>query len=261
MPRFSKAELNVLDTEIQNLQKKGVVQLAQFHPDQYISTMFVVPKKDGGNRPIINLKRLNQNIPYRHFKMEGIHMLKDLLQKGDYMCKLDLQDAYFCIPVAPKDRKYLRFRWKNKILEFVATAFGLAPAPRRFTKLLKPVVGLLRRLGLRLIIYLDDMLIIANSKEKLIQDRDTTLFLLQNLGFVINWNKSVLDPTQCIEFLGFQVNSQDMMFYLPQHKVLHIRKTCHEMLLKHTVHIRDLAMIVGKMVSTMQAILPATLQC
>ena len=74
--------------------------------------------------------------------------------------------------------------------------FGLALAPRRFTKLLKPVVGFLLRIGVRLIIYLDDFLLIAKNPTKLLADRDTTLYLLQVLGFVINWKKSVLQPTQ-----------------------------------------------------------------
>ena len=30
-------------------------------------------KKDGGNRPCINLKTLNKFIPYKHFRMEGLH--------------------------------------------------------------------------------------------------------------------------------------------------------------------------------------------
>lgn len=46
----------------------------------FLSSIFPVPQKDGGHRPIINLKKLNDFIPHTHFKMEGIHMLKDLLR-------------------------------------------------------------------------------------------------------------------------------------------------------------------------------------
>ena len=102
-----------------------------------------------------NLKPLNRNIPYEHFKMEGIHMLKDLLKKGDYLVKIDLKDAYLTVPIWHKHQKYLRFLCKDNMWEFVCLPFGLASAPRVFTKLLKPVVAVLRQMGLRIIIYLD----------------------------------------------------------------------------------------------------------
>ena len=60
---------------------------------------FLVPKKDGGHRPITNLKKLNEFIPHHHFKMEGIHMLKDLLRQGDYMAKIELKDAYLSVTI------------------------------------------------------------------------------------------------------------------------------------------------------------------
>jgi hypothetical protein len=55
---------------------------------------FLVPKKDGGQTPVINLKNLNVFLRYEYFKMEGIHLLKDLLLKDDWLVKIDLTDAY-----------------------------------------------------------------------------------------------------------------------------------------------------------------------
>ena len=72
--------------------------------------------------------------------------------------KIDLKDAYFVVPVWKDHRKYLRFVWKGSLLEFACLPFGQSAAPRLFTKVLKPVVALLRRAGIRLIIYLDDLL-------------------------------------------------------------------------------------------------------
>ena len=42
---------------------------------------------------MISLKNLNHYIPYFHFKMEGLFLLKETLQEGDYMCKIDLKDT------------------------------------------------------------------------------------------------------------------------------------------------------------------------
>ena len=56
-------------------------------------------KIDGGNRPVVNLKYLNQFIPYQLFKMKSLFCLRKLLQEADYMCKLDMKDAYFSVPL------------------------------------------------------------------------------------------------------------------------------------------------------------------
>ena len=69
--------------------------------------------------------------------------------------------------------------------EFLCLMFGLGPAPRIFTKLMKVPISMLRKLKIRLIIYMDDMLIMGCSLEEIIWARDTTLHLLGALGFVI----------------------------------------------------------------------------
>ena len=48
----------------------------------FLSNIFLIYKKDGGQRPVINLKALNQFVNTEHFKMEGIHTVKDLLGQG-----------------------------------------------------------------------------------------------------------------------------------------------------------------------------------
>ena len=156
--------------------------------------------------------------------MEGIHMLRDLLRKGDFMAKIDLMDAYFTVPVWRSHQKFLRFVWKETMYEFACLPFGLASAPRVFTKLMKPVVGLLRQLGIRLIIYLDDMLIMAQSRDIVLQHASTALDLLQGLGFMIKYLKSVLVPSTKMEFLGFVVDSLTLSLALPRDKIRNVRK-------------------------------------
>ena len=74
--------------------KKGVIQKVSPSKHQFLSNIFTREKKDGSLRTIINLKKLNQNMEYLHFKMEGLKDLKNILKKGDLMVKIDLKDAY-----------------------------------------------------------------------------------------------------------------------------------------------------------------------
>ena len=80
--------------------------------------------------------------PYQHFKMKGLNLLQNMLQKGDYMCKLDLKDAYFCVPLKKESGKYVRFQWEVTLYEFLCLCFGLGPASLIFTKILKVQISL-----------------------------------------------------------------------------------------------------------------------
>lgn len=233
--------------------------MVQPTPEQFISTLFLVRKKDGGCRPVINLREVNQFLRYHHFKMEGIHLLRDLLQPHDWLGKIDLKDAYFVVPIWVNHQKYLRFVWRGTLMEFACLPFGLASAPRIFTKLMKPVVSLLRRSGVRLIIYLDDILFMNQSPLGLQRDMSTALHLLENLGFVVNLTKSHFTPTQSLEFLGFQVNTIAMTLVLPQHKVKSIQDLCLQLMDQRPVTVRTVAQLIGKLSASIQVVFPAPL--
>ena len=155
--------------------------------------------------------------------MEGLHTVKALIQKNDWLAKVDLKDAFFMIPMAQQHRHLLLFTMGTETFQFNCLPFGLFTAPRVFTKLLKPAIELLRATGIRLVIYMDDMLVMAHSNQMLREHVYQVLFLLENLGFIINSKKSLLSPIQEIEFLGMIVNSQTMEIKLPGQKIKSIR--------------------------------------
>ena len=95
--QMNSQEEQAMDKEIESMLAKGAIREAIPKGDQFLSNVFVTPKGEGQFRPIINLKQLNRYVPYYHFKMEGLKDVKYLLQKGDWMCKIDLKDAYFFI--------------------------------------------------------------------------------------------------------------------------------------------------------------------
>ena len=66
--------------------------------------------------------------------------------------------------------------------QFTCLPFGLSCAPHTFTKVLKPVMTLLRSWGVRIIVYIDDMLILADTPEQASQHLQTLLWILQALG-------------------------------------------------------------------------------
>lgn len=257
----SDCQASLIDEEVKEMIQKGAVHaVPNSHPrDGFVNSLFLVPKKGGGQRPVINFKGLNQFLKYQHFKVEGIHMLRDLVKENDHLVEIDLKDAYFTIPIWKNHQKYLRFLWKDTLLEFTCLPFGLASAPLVFTKILRPVVALLRKQGVRLIIYLDDIPIMAESVEIAKAHANLAVNLLTSLGFVINHKKSVLNPSQQLEFLGFTVNSVTMTLSLTHDKLRQIRRESKSLLSNNPVSVRELSRFLGKLNASIQAVFPAPL--
>ena len=87
-------------------------------------------------------------------------------------------------------RKYLHFVVNKKVYQFTCLPFRLATSPCEFTKLLRPVVALLRQRGVKLHVYLDDWLIRADTPEQAQLHAQTTIRVLQFLGWIITYEKS-----------------------------------------------------------------------
>ena len=250
---------HLLGGEIQKLMDKGAVTRVLPYPNQFLSQIFLVPKKDGSYRPVINLRPLNQHIEQTHFKMESLAMMRDLLRQDDWMASIDLKDAYLSVTIWEDHRKLLRFQWQGNTYEFCCLPFGLSSAPRVFTKLLKPVLARLRHQGVRLIMYLDDMLVMTQSREELGRQLTQIMLLLESLGFVINKQKSQLLPTQTIQYLGFLVDSRGMRIRLTEEKAVQITTACRRAREKGFMSTRELARLIGKMTATLPAVFPAPL--
>lgn len=113
---------------------------------------------------------------------------------------------------------------------------------------------------LRTIIYLDDILIMHQSKESLLQEVKKTSNFLETLGFTINHPKSQMTPIQQIQFLGFLVDSKVMKLFLPEGKMQEIAQLCQEVTRRQTVSICHISQLLGKMVAASPAVLSAPLR-
>ncbi|KZS07400.1 Uncharacterized protein APZ42_028944 [Daphnia magna] len=240
------------DQEVSSLLQKGAIVKAS--GPGFVSGIFLIPKKSGGLRPIINLKKLNSFIQCHHFKMENIQTVRQTIRKGDWLTKIDLKDAYLTIPMAQTHRKFLRFIWDGDTFEFTCLPFGLSCAPWAFTKILRPVVAFLRSTGIRLVVYLDDFLIAHSSKLRAKQEVQVVMALLESLGFAISTEKSTTEPTQTLEFIGLIVRTVPMTFSLSDKKTADIVKLCKTALLHRKMSLRELASLLGNLNWATQAV-------
>lgn len=222
--------------------------------DQFVSSIFLVPKPNGKMRFILNLKNLNKFIKTDHFKLEDLRTAVKLITPDCYMATLDLKDAYFLIKIHEESRKYLRFVFEGKMYEFNVLPFGLNTAPYVFTKITKPIVKLLRSAGLLSTLYLDDWLLFGQSQEQCLNNIKFTRQLLISLGFIINEEKSVLKPMTSCKFLGIILDSHNFRLSLPIEKRSRIKNELEPFLKLQHCKIRQLARLTGLLVSACPAI-------
>ncbi len=182
----SAAKASVLQQELSSLLQKGAIEeVPQSEVERgFFSRYFLVPKRDGGLRPILDLRRLNLSLYKGKFKMLTMRTIMSQVQEGDWFVTIDLKDAYFHIQVVHRHRRFLRFAFGGKAYQYKVLPFGLALAPRTFTKCMDAALALLRLQGIRVLNYLDDWLILAHSRELVSRHRDIVLGHIHSLGLV-----------------------------------------------------------------------------
>ena len=177
----------------------------------FYSRMFVVPKSTGGWRPIIDLSPLNQFVRKSHFKMETPRSIRDSLRRDDWLTSIDLKDAYFHVPVHSSSQPFLRFLWRGVVYQFRCLCFGLSTAPHVFTRVFQSVSLLAHRAGIRLFRYLDDWLIATSSRQSSIDATRWVLDLCLELGLLVNFSKSDLQPARSLVYLGMILDMEQFV--------------------------------------------------
>ncbi len=184
-PRFSGVvstsvqgeNARVLRSEVMTMLEKGAIEMVSpaLSESGFYSRYFLIPKKDGGLRPILDLRRLNHALMRRPFRMITLKQILSQIRTEDWFCSLDLKDAYFHIQIAPHHRRFLRFAFEGVAYQYTVLPFGLSLAPRTFTKCMDAALSPLRQMGIRILNYLDDWLILAQSEVELLSHRTLIL--------------------------------------------------------------------------------------
>ena len=170
----------------------------------FFNRLFLVPKPNNKWRPILDLSKLNLFLKTEKFRMETPETIRTSLRQGEWVTSVDFKDAYFHIPIQEQSRKYLRFHVQGQTYQFKALPFGLSTAPMEFTVIAKEVKLMAGHKGIRIHQYLDDWLVRAKSHPICLQNTQTLVRICQKLGWLVNSEKSELEPKQVFNFVGYQ---------------------------------------------------------
>ena len=216
---LSQTESKALEEEVQKLLQKGAVERVYLEDPGYYSRIFLVPKKNGKLRLIIDLSKLNTFLNIQSFSMETANKVRNAILPKDWTFSIDLTDAYLHVPIHVTSRKFLRFCLKGKVFQFQALPFGLATSPFVFTRLMLAIATHLRVRAIVLFPYLDDWLVRNQNRLRLIRDRQFTLQLITSLGLIINQEKSDLTLSQNFVFIGMEFRTAENIVRVPWDRV------------------------------------------
>ncbi len=103
----------------------------------FYSPYFIIPKKGGGLRPILDLRVLNRALHILPFKMLTRRCIIKCIQPQDWFATIDLKDAYFHVSILLRHRTFLRFAFKGRAWQYRVLPFGLSLSPHVFTKVVE----------------------------------------------------------------------------------------------------------------------------
>ena len=209
----------VLGEVTQALIAKSAVELAPLPSLGFYSRLFLVWKTSWSWRPVIDLSTLNLFVDVLHFRMETIQSVLLSVRQGDWMASIDLKEAYLQIPVHPESRRFLRFVAHGQVYQFTALCFGLSTAPQVFSRVMAPVSAILHSWGIQ-----------SSFCDSLIHDFQLVLDLCRELGIVVNPEKSHLEPSQVVQYLGVVIDAQSFKASPSPDRIARLQSTAGEFL-------------------------------
>ena len=185
---------------------------------------WVTVEKGGKVRVCIDLSKLiNPLIPAWPFKLPSFEDAADIIKPGSFLAKFDFRDGFFACHVHEADAHLMGvFHPRSGEIRVCSRLpFGLAWSPVWFCKLTEEIARILRSKGVSCIIFVDDLLIAADTEEECRKAMDVAREVFTVMG--VQWAPhKTAGPAQVLEFLGVEIDTREdhMCFRMPPRKVV-----------------------------------------
>ena len=244
-----------MDDTIASELSEGKVSISVDRP-RCVHALGAVKKGNGKLRPITDCRRpegvsINNymNTTCQEFTFLKLDEVADYMTPNCWFAVLDLKAAYRSVHIAPQDRTHQGFMWnwdgQERYFLDNRLCFGLKCAPYIFSRLTEFIVRSMgRRGGQGVFGYLDDFLVVADSREECLSKLYMLIALLRNLGFGIAWDK-IISPSQSVVYLGIEIDSVNLEFRLPTRKVDRLKSLVAEFQHKTKATKKELQVLAG----------------
>jgi hypothetical protein len=148
--------------------EQGIVIEVPWNYPAYLSPVFMVIKKGGEWRKVIDCRTINAEQVDIHFCMDSPETVQRLMIPGDWATSLDLKSAFNHLIVDEAMRPFLCFTREGRYYAYRAMPFGAKHSPRVFTEALAyPLKYIREHWDVRIVAYMNDILLQHQDKPKL----------------------------------------------------------------------------------------------
>lgn len=198
--RLSPDERQVVRSKIDELLQANIIRRSS---SPFASPILLVKKKDGTDRMCVDYRELNDNTVPDRFPLPLISDQIARLHGGHFFSILDLTSGFHQIPIEPESIEKTAFVTPDGQFEYLRMPFGLRNAPSVFQRALVHALGDL--VNSYVVVYMDDVLIVASSAQEALQRLQVVLDVLLQKGFSLNPKKCAF-LKQEVEYLGYVVS-------------------------------------------------------
>lgn len=198
------------------MEASGIIERVTIAPE-WISGISAVPKGTNDFRLVVNMRAPNRAIKREYFRLPVLDEMKIKLHGARYFTKLDLKSAYYHLELSNESRDLTTFLAENGMFRFTRLMFGVNCAPEIFQREMSRILESVENK----IVYIDDVLLFADSLEELHDTVDQVLEILRSNNLTLNSAKCEYDKTE-ITFLGHKLDANG--FHIEEAKIETIGK-------------------------------------
>lgn len=203
--RLSPPKMKILRSKLDKMLQQGVIRPST---SSYASPIFLVPKDQGKDfRPVVDYRRLNKKVILESVPLPDLHNSFTWFAGARWFTVLDLNQAYYQIPLTEDCKHVTAFCTDWNLFEFNRVPFGLATGAAVLSRLLDYVLGDLK---LSCVFnYLDDLVIYSSTFEEHLDHLSLVFHKLREAGLTVKPSKITLARNQ-VSFLGHLVSGESI---------------------------------------------------
>ena len=201
--RLPHSQRSEVEKQVAEMLEQGVITESN---SEWNSPLFLVPKRDGTFRPVIDFRKVNMVTEDDRHPLPVLRDILTSLGKGNVVFStIDLLSGYWQVPLSQESQKITAFSTPNGHYHYLKMAFGLKGAPITFARMMSQLFS--GMIGKNMFVFLDDIIIYNRSVEEHFQTLEEVFARLEKANLKAKMTKCVF-LKRSVSFLGHRVDAE-----------------------------------------------------